>query len=75
MSNKGIGASTHKHSSVTPRVQQRSDCCPVEQALSEQLFELLRILKDVTPVYFSGYPPTGAAITTTYHLTSTTVRR
>lgn len=59
MLHKECGSSTRQQNQITSNAQQRTDRCPVEQALSELLIELLGILKDVTPVYFSGYPPTG----------------
>lgn len=58
MPQEEFGSSTRHQDQIISKVQQRTDRCPVEQQLSDQLIKLLGILKDVTPVYFSGYPPT-----------------
>ena len=72
MSHKGIGSSTQQKSLITSRVPQRTDRCPVEQTVSDQLIELRGILRDVTSVYFSGYPPTGGG---DYHHISIDINR
>ena len=59
MAHKRNGSRTRQQNLIPSEVKQRTDRCPVEQAVSEQLIELRGILKDVTPVYFSGYPPAG----------------